>query len=91
MSLASIQYEKNYQQFYFFDILLLQIQIILTFNMYHVKEERWKTRFEMVQEIFYDKAFAFKLVSFFQLRCYNHRAEYIVPRFACFDYNCYLT
>lgn len=68
MSLASIQYEKNYQQFYFFDILLLQIQIILTFNMYHFKEERWKTRFEMVQEIiFYDKAFTFKLVLFFSV------------------------
>lgn len=67
MSLASIQYEKNYQ-FYFFDILLLQIQIILTFNMYHFKEERWKTRFEMVQEIiFYDKAFTFKLVLFFSV------------------------
>lgn len=68
MSLASIQYEKNYQQFYFFDILLLQIQIILTFNMYHFKEERWKTRFEMVQEIiFYGKAFTFKLVLFFSV------------------------
>lgn len=68
MSLASIQYEKNYQQFYFFDILLLQVQIILTFNMYHFKEERWKTRFEMVQEIiFYDKAFTFKLVLFFSV------------------------